>query len=206
VSHFIHDYAIAGRAILCPNICQNALLLLNAGAPYVSHVFKDAVWIENHCQCESGALLIFIRGGLLISIRVICAVEDVVLVGLSRNLFVLTQYFASFVSLRRELLNLGQQDALLPLLLVVDKLIKDFREGFLLFNLDFEIDVTMAVLGFTESHLVVKLGLFERLIVSRDDILNQFFSQLLSCITLQFLFLFSVLLCLLLEVLSVVKT
>lgn len=58
-------------------------------------------------------------------------------------------------------MNLGQQDALLPLLLVIDKLSKDLREGFFLFNLDFEIDVAVTVLGFAESYLVVKLSFFE---------------------------------------------
>ena len=166
MSHFIHDDAITGRPILCPHICQDSLLLLNTGAPYVSHIVKDAVWIEDHCQCESSALLIFIRGGLIVLIRVLLrVVEDVILISLSRNLFILTEHFASFVSLRRQFLNFGQQNALLPLLLVVDKLIQDFGEGFFLFNLDFKIYVAVAVLGFTESHLVVKLSLFECLVV-----------------------------------------
>ena len=136
---------------ICPHTCQDTLLLLNTGAPYVSHIVKDAVWIEDHCQCESGALLILIRGGLLVIISVLRVIQDVILIGLSRNLFVLTEHFTSFVSLRRQFLNFGQQDASLPLLLVVDKLIQDFGEGFFLFNLDFKIYVAVAILGFTES-------------------------------------------------------
>jgi hypothetical protein len=65
----------------------------------------------------------------------------------------------------RQLLTLSQNDALVPLFHMLNVLSKDWVEGILLTCLDLKVDVAMAVLCFTESHLVVELCLLEGLLV-----------------------------------------
>lgn len=57
---------------------------------------------------------------------------------------------------------------------MLDVLSKKGVEGFLRILIDFKVDVSMTVLGFTECHLVVELSLVQSLLVRSHDLLDKF--------------------------------
>ena len=87
---------------------------------------------------------------------------------------------------------------------MLDILGEKLVEGLLLVRLDLKVNVAMTVLSFAEGDLVVKVSLAHRLLVCGKYLLNEVLGQAGDRLPLQTLFPFSVLLCLLLEILGLV--
>ena len=85
---------------------------------------------------------------------------------------------------------------------MLDVLSKDWVEGILLTCLDLKVNVAMAVLRFTECHLVVELCLLEGLLMRSHHRLNEFLGHSHSCVSLLSFTILSVVLSFLLEVLG----
>lgn len=73
---------------------------------------------------------------------------------------------------------LRQKDAFVPLLQVLYVLVENGVEGLLLIDVDFEVDVSVAVLGLAEGHLVVEFRITKGLPMGlhdcRDELLGHF--------------------------------
>lgn len=75
-------------------------------------------------------------------------------------------------------MTLGQQDAFVALLEMVNKLVQNWVEGLLLVSIDLEVDVSVAVLGLAEGDLIVELRVAHGLLMGLHDSLDQFLRDL----------------------------
>jgi len=88
---------------------------------------------------------------------------------------------------------------------MIAELVNYLPYSFFLVCFNLKIDVAMAVLGLAEGHLVEKLSLPQRLLMTLNDFFHELFSQGGCCSPPHSLLLLTILLSLLLEVLRIVE-
>ena len=182
----------------------NSFVVLDGYPPGVGNLIVEKIRVGNDRQSDSYFLSIRV---VLILVGFLIArlhLHQSFILHFTLSLSVITQLFANFLRLARQFLDLGQQNARLPLLQMITELFQNLHHSFFLVGLDLEIDVAVAVLRLTEGDLVVKLGLAQRLLMTGDNFSDEIFRELSCCLPTHSLLSFAILLSLLLELLRVV--
>ena len=180
------------------------LVILNVNSPGISYVVVEHVSVSDDCQGDGNLLdirvVLFLFRVLFIWLSLLHSLE----LGFALPLGIIAELLAHFLRMARQLLNLGEENAGLPLLDVLAELLQDLPDSFILVGFDFEIDIAMAILCLAESDLVEKFCISERLLVASNNLRNKVFGHLSRSLSAHFLFSLPIFLCFTLKLLSVI--